>query len=302
MVCSAIRRSIRGFSTASFVEDHVPGVRVHRGFLGKMRHNELKDKTIDLYRRILKSPKSSPSQLDRSFLFTFYDSSIVRVEGEKIAGEYNSLGSGSRVAWFTGNSNIPECIRQDLIAPLLQIPEVKQLNQKHPLHWNLTLQSSTMDSEIRKKEKFDLMRKEKKWEWGILFSPKFPAHQFTMSYSFGPATEYETRMRENPLMVRPICYDADALVLYGWESCAFRYNRSGPWITGKEVSLFDGDTLPIGSISLMLKCSIALSGINRARELMFSEKKESEFTDEEKDLIERCRKIVPSMRFFGRPD
>lgn len=59
--------------------------------------------------------------------------------------------------------------------------------------------------------------------------------------------------------------------------------------------------VPIGSCSVRFTF-VALSGMDRARELIFSGNDYDEFTNEEKALIDQCRKVVPAMRVFGRSD
>lgn len=243
----------------------IHGLKVFHNFLGTSYKNEIQEKSVDLFQKILSNLHSAPGQQATTYLSQQHNLKtkeyywLVKIANEnelnsKPGIQSNVYGQhfkkygeeGHTLTYFIGNQNLPEFIRTGLVNRVLEIPEVNELSEDSPLplDWNFTFNTYAMaKDESSKLPGFD-------------FHKDIPSNgAITMIYSIGARSEFQIRHPEKPSEAHAISLDSDSLILLSGPARWDYEHRVVPVKIEKNCPLIEIQNEAIMRISLVLGCS-----------------------------------------------
>ncbi len=139
------------------VSTAIPGLKHLPNFLDESQSKVLQDKAVGLYLKILQNLEHAPTVEGQTYLSKQHNLNtkkyfrLVNAEDDtkrtlKAQHFINYGAEGHGLTYFIGNNNIPEFIKTELITRVLEIPEVRLLDNDKSANWNFTFNTYTTTS------------------------------------------------------------------------------------------------------------------------------------------------------------
>lgn len=271
------------------VLNSISGLNIYSNFLSQLEEKDLQGRVMALHQKILSSWHSSPIEKSNTSAPSYYWSDKVvnapiKVveEGDNIIGQHFEKHSMESHKWtvFEGNQNIPWFIKNGILSQILKLREVQAFKQAQPLDWTFTLNTYGILNEC-----YYLQERPIGAETMGGQRVADLKDDMTMIYSSGVESEFQIRSVEWPSQLKSYPSN-NSLVIVKKEDCLDKKFYVKPLVKSRTQPLQDKAPDSIGRIDLVFSCSIAFSiDVEKARSLIFGKRNYSEFSQEEKSLV-----------------
>jgi hypothetical protein len=286
----AIRLTQRCFSTAQVTRSSIPGLKIYPNFLSPVEEKEIQERAIALHQKILGSFQSSSVQRSTTTAPSYFESRCEVVggpveiaEGKKINGQHFKKHNMEGHKWtdFKGNENLPEFIKNGVLSRILDLPAVQAFRQGMPLNWNFTLNTYGLLNNL-----YYLKVWPGSMEGSGCNKVSDSKDELTMIYSSGDESKFFIRQKEWPWKSESYP-SSNSLVFLENKDCLGYKHYVMPMIKSSTPRLLDQGMESIVRIDLVFGCSRSTMDVERAKDLIFGERKYPEFTEEEKSLVDQ---------------
>jgi len=267
----------------------IPGLKIYPNFLSQVEEKELQERAVALHQKILSSSQNSLIEKSTSSAPSYYWSDKVVYgpveieEGVKINGQHFEKHSLESHQWtdFMGSKNIPAFIKNGILFRVSKLPIVRAFKQGRPLNWNFTLNTYG-----KLNHAYYLREQPGGAETTGSRRVSDLQDEITMIYSSGDKSEFQIRLTDHPSRVNSYP-STNSLIFLNKKACLDYKYYVKPLVESRTPPLFDKGLDSIVRIDLVLSCSRSSIDVERARGLIFGERKYSEFTQEEKALVDQ---------------